>query len=138
MGVGSESECVAEKEKRPLLTSREWAAIQIDKKIGWGEWQEMDRTNQRQRLEDIGCPRRRPARNSTEELEGSQEKQDIPNTMDVIPGCQDGEMGRDVHKLNRGKRPKLTTVAIARFHNCDRPLNDEERCEVSIERQGGH
>ena len=31
----------------------------------------------------------------------------------------------------------LTTVDIAKLQNCDRPLNEEERGEMSIERQWG-
>ena len=57
--------------------------------------------------------------------------------MEVRPECQDGEMGRDIRKLNRGKRPKLTTLEIAKLLNCDRPADEEERGEMSGERQWG-
>ena len=76
-------------------------------------------------------------RNSTDEMDDIQGKQDIPKTMDVLQECQDGEMGRDVRKLNRSKRPKLTTVEIARLQNCDRPSDEEAWGEMSIGRQRG-
>ena len=49
----------------------------------------MDRTYQWECLEGIGFLRRRPVRISTEELEDSQEKQDNPKPMEVLPECQD-------------------------------------------------
>ena len=57
--------------------------------------------------------------------------------MDVLPECQDLELERNVHKLNRGKRPKLATVAMEKLQNCDRPLYGAERGEMSIGRQWG-
>ena len=46
-------------------------------------------------------------------------------------------MDRNVHKLNRGKRPNLAKVGIAWLQNCDRPLDEEELGEMSIEIQWG-
>ena len=68
MGFREDAECVGV-EKRPLLTSRARVAIQVDKQIGWNELQEVDRTQKRQVLEEIGYLRRRQASNRTADLE---------------------------------------------------------------------
>ena len=38
---------MVDREKRPLLTSQEWVAIELEKKIGRNEWQEMGKSEQR-------------------------------------------------------------------------------------------
>ena len=121
-------------EKRPVLTSEERIDIQVEKRIGWDEWQEMDRAHQWECLGDLGLLRRRPVRNVTEELGGNQ---DIPKHMGVFPECQGDEEERSVRKLNRRKRPKLTTSEIEKLQNCDRPLNKDEWAEMSIGRHWG-
>ena len=105
MGVWKKQKAVG-KDKRPLLTSGEWVDIQAEMRLGRNEWQEMDRTQNLQRFEDLWFPRRRPARKSTEDLDGNQEK---AKPMDVSPGCQEDGEERNPHNLNRGKRPKSTT-----------------------------
>ena len=50
--------------------------IQVDKTIGRGELREMDRTHQRQCLEELGLLRRRPVRDINEDLEENKEKQE--------------------------------------------------------------
>ena len=58
--------------------------------------------------------------------------------MEVLPGCQeDREEEREVRKLNRNKRPKLTTSEIGRLETCDRPLAKGDWGEMSIDRQWG-
>ena len=57
--------------------------------------------------------------------------------MGALPECHDGELDRNVQKLNRGKRPNAATVDIGRLQNCDRPLNAEEWGEMSIGIQWG-
>ena len=129
----------ANREKRPLLSSRGWVAIQVDRQMGWNEWQEMERSNQWKHLEELGLliTRRRPVRNITEELEDRKEKKDNPKLMEVLPECNDEEEERHIQKMNRRKRTKYPPFEVAKLQNCDIPLNEEEWRDMSIERQRG-
>ena len=55
--------------------------------------------------------------------------------MEVLPGCQNGETERDIRMMNRRERPKSTPFEVAKLQNSDRPLNEEEWGEMSIDRQ---
>ena len=50
---------------------------------------------------------------------------------------EEREEARNPHKLNRNRRPKLTSSEIERLETCDTPLSKEGWVEMSIDRQRG-
>ena len=66
---------------------------------------------------------------------GAPRKPENPQPVEVLPEFPDGELDRNVHKLDRSKRQKLTTVEMEKLQNCDRPLNGEDWGEMSSGRQ---
>ena len=102
---GSERGQNVDREKKPLWTSAEWVAIQVDRQMEWNEWHDTERAHRWKRLEDIGLLilRRRPVRNNTEDLGDKKGKQDNPKPMEALPGCPDGEKESDNRKVNRDK-----------------------------------
>ena len=81
-------------------------------------------------------PRRRPVRECTDKL-GKREREgnDIPMGKEELPECIDGESGRDLRKIDRRRRPKLTHVGINTLETFNRPLERGDRVEMSAERQ---
>ena len=57
--------------KTPLLTTTERIQIQDHEKIGWPEWQSMDREKQWDLSDRVGFLLRRPMRISPEEQQGN-------------------------------------------------------------------
>ena len=80
-----------DRKKRPLLTSQDWVAIQLEKKIGWNEWQAMGKVEHWKCFGELVflIPRRRPVRNSTEGIEEIKATNDIPNPPEALPECRD-------------------------------------------------
>ena len=121
--------------KKPLLEYEEWAAIdravgeegrtqhalgEQEKKGGtsrWDIWEGKKTSGAWRWLTELGfCPRRRPVRNSTEQMgrrQTGKEEESLPGTE-----IEEGQTERDIDLIDRGKEPKLTEKERSRLKTC--------------------
>ena len=68
---------------------------------------------------------------------GKGAKQELPKGSDALPECGDGGTYRDISRIDRSERPRLTANEQTAMAHCNRPLEIAEWREMTSERQWG-